>query len=65
MLPPRPSSTAMSPEDAIVNEQARERKDALVRGVTSIQAMREGIKRAGRAPPHLYLSPQSPLDESI
>ncbi|WP_061538409.1 cupin-like domain-containing protein [Collimonas fungivorans] len=48
LLPPRPSSTAMSPADALVKKQARERKDALVRGVASIQEMREAIKRASR-----------------
>lgn len=48
LLPPRPSSTAMSPEDAIVKKHARERKDALIRGVTSIQEMREAIRLAGR-----------------
>ncbi|AIY39367.1 JmjC domain protein [Collimonas arenae] len=48
LLPPRPSSTAISPEEAIAKKQARERKDALVRGVTSIQEMREAIKHASR-----------------
>ncbi|AMO93019.1 cupin-like domain protein [Collimonas fungivorans] len=38
----------MSPADALVKKQARERKDALVRGVASIQEMREAIKRASR-----------------
>ena len=38
----------MTPEDALVKKQTRERKDALIRGVTSIQEMREAIKRAGR-----------------
>ena len=48
LLPPRPSSTATSAEDALVKKQARERKDALVRGVTSIQEMRAAIRRASR-----------------
>ena len=48
----------MSPEDAIVKKQARERKDALVRGVTSIQEMREAIKRAGRDLPVISTVPR-------
>ncbi|WP_442783628.1 cupin-like domain-containing protein [Collimonas fungivorans] len=58
LLPPRPSSAAMSPEDVIVKKQARERKDALVRGVTSIQEMREAIKRAGRDLPVISAVPR-------
>jgi hypothetical protein len=58
LLPPRPSSTAMSPEDAIVKKQARERKDALVRGVASIQEMREAIKRASRNLPAISAVPR-------
>lgn len=46
-LPPRPP-VPMSPEEAIAKKQAREHKDAQVRGVTSIQEMREAIRRAGR-----------------
>jgi hypothetical protein len=40
-----------SPAEAIANKQAREQKDALVRGVTSIKEMREAIKRGARALP--------------
>jgi hypothetical protein len=58
LLPPRPSSTSMSPEDAIVKKQARERKDALVRGVTSIQEMREAIKRVARKLPTISAVPR-------
>ncbi len=47
-LPPRPSSAALSPADASARKQAREQKDALVRGVASIQEMREAIRRASR-----------------
>ncbi|MES2262313.1 MAG: cupin-like domain-containing protein [Pseudomonadota bacterium] len=47
-LPPRPASEFASPEDAIAKKQAREQKDAQVRGVTSIQEMREAIKRVAR-----------------
>lgn len=48
----------MSPEDAIVKKQARERKDALVRGVASIQEMREAIKRASRDLPAISAVPR-------
>ncbi|MFL9926792.1 cupin-like domain-containing protein [Herbaspirillum lusitanum] len=53
-LPPRPQATAltaMSPEQALARKQERERKDALIRGVTSIHEMREALKRASRALP--------------
>lgn len=49
--PPRPSPAAMSPADAMAQKQARERKDALVRGVTSIEDMRAAIRHASRALP--------------
>lgn len=46
-LPPRPPLHS-SPEEARARKQAREEKDALVRGVSSIHAMREAIRRAAR-----------------
>lgn len=58
LLPPRPSSAAMSPEEAIAKKQARERRDALVRGVNSIQEMREAIKCAGRDLPAISAVPR-------
>jgi hypothetical protein len=45
-LPPR-----LSPEEVIARKQMREQKDAQVRGVTSIQAMRDAIKRVARGLP--------------
>jgi len=57
-LPPVPASQSTSPEDAIAKKQARERKDALVRGVTSIQAMRDAIRRAGRDIPAIVAVPR-------
>jgi hypothetical protein len=45
-LPPR-----LSPEEVIARKQMREQKDAEVRGVTSIQEMRDAIKRAARGLP--------------
>ncbi|MDB5989391.1 MAG: JmjC domain protein [Herbaspirillum sp.] len=57
-LPPLPSSTAASPEDAIAKKQARDRRDGLIRGVTSIQEMREAIRRAGRDLPAISAVPR-------
>ena len=56
-LPPRPPAS-LSPEEAIARKQERERKDALVRGVTSIQQMREAIRRAGRDLPVISAVPR-------
>ncbi|MES3024638.1 MAG: cupin-like domain-containing protein [Pseudomonadota bacterium] len=50
--------TPASPEDAIAKKQARERKDALVRGVSSIQEMREAIKRVARGLPVISAVPR-------
>lgn len=49
--PPLTASRSASPEDALVKKQARELRDAQVRGVTSIQEMREAIKRVARSLP--------------
>jgi hypothetical protein len=57
-LPPLPVVNSASPEDAIARKQARERKDAQVRGVTSIDAMREAIRRAGRNLPSISEVPR-------
>jgi hypothetical protein len=46
--PPLAASRSTSPEDALAKKQAREQRDAQVRGVTSIHAMREAIRRAAR-----------------
>ena len=56
-LPPRVLASE-SPEQAIANKQAREHKDALVRGVTSIQEMRDAIKRAARGLPVISTVPR-------
>jgi len=45
-LPPRPLAEPLSPEQARLREQARQQRDAEIRGVTSIEAMREAIKRS-------------------
>ncbi len=49
--PPRSAFEAASPEAAMARKQALEQRDAQVRGVSSIAAMREAIKRAARAIP--------------
>jgi hypothetical protein len=57
-LPPRPSAEFSSPEAALARKQAREDKDAQVRGVTSIDAMREAIKQAARDLPGITEVPR-------
>ena len=49
--PPLTASRSTSPEDALAKKQARELRDAQVRGVTSIQEMRDAIKRVARGLP--------------
>ena len=49
-LPPR-IATPSTPEQLLAKKQAREQKDAQVRGVTSIDAMRNAIKQASRSLP--------------
>jgi len=55
-LPPTP--TLGSPDDAVAKKQARARKDAQVRGVASIDAMREAIRRAARTLPAISEVPR-------
>ena len=57
-LPPRPPAACSSPEAALARKQAREDKDAQVRGVTSIDAMREAIKQAARDLPGITEVPR-------
>jgi len=54
--PPLPVST--SPEDAIARKQAREQRDAFVRGVSSIDEMRAAIRRAAHALPVISSVPR-------
>jgi hypothetical protein len=51
-LPPRVLATE-TPEQAAARKLAREQRDAQVRGVASIHAMREAIKLASRGLPHI------------
>ena len=61
-LPPR-SAIPSTPEEMLAKKQAREQKDAQVRGVPSIDAMREAIKRAARTLPAITDVPRvGPLD---
>ncbi len=59
-LPPTllASISALSPEDAITRKAKREHKDAVVRAVTSIQDMRDAIKRAARHLPAISEVPR-------
>jgi hypothetical protein len=61
--PPLAASRPASPEEAAAKKQAREQRDAVVRGVTSIDAMREAIKLAARDLPTISEVPRlGPLD---
>ena len=58
-LPPtRQESESAWSADPAAQKLARERKDAQVRGVTSIQAMREAIKRVSRELPEISEVPR-------
>lgn len=48
----------MSPEEALAKKQAREQKDARIRGVTSIDAMCSAIRRAARELPPMAEVPR-------
>ncbi|MBA5686725.1 cupin-like domain-containing protein [Rugamonas apoptosis] len=56
--PPRSAFIAATPEAAIARKQVLEERDAQVRGVTSIQAMRDAIKLAARALPTIAEVPR-------
>ena len=61
-LPPR-IPVPLTPEEALAKRQAREQKDAQVRGVPSIATMRQAIKRAARTLPAITAVPRTgPLD---
>ncbi|HEU4374430.1 MAG TPA: cupin-like domain-containing protein [Telluria sp.] len=55
------ASRSTSPEDAIAKKQARELRDAQVRGVTSIDDMREAIKLIARGLPAIDAVPRMGL----
>lgn len=52
-LPPR-----LSPQEALARKAERERRDAAMRGVASIDAMREAIKEAARLLPPVAMLPR-------
>ena len=56
-LPPRPAP-ALTPEQAAARKRAREVKDAQVRGVESIAAMRDAIRQAAQALPAMAAVPR-------
>ncbi|MCC6069986.1 cupin-like domain-containing protein [Massilia sp. GCM10020059] len=58
VLPPLAASRATSPEEALAKQHMREARDALVRGVTSIQEMRDAIKHAARSLPAISEVPR-------
>jgi hypothetical protein len=58
-LPPlRQAQLPTSPADALAQKQAREQRDARVRGVTSIAEMRDAIRCAGRELPAISAVPR-------
>ncbi len=56
--PPLSASRFASPEEAASKKQAREQRDAQVRGVKSIEAMREAVRRAGHDLPAISAVPR-------
>jgi hypothetical protein len=58
LLPPLAASRTTSHPDPAARKLAREQKDAQVRGVTSIQAMREAIRRVARTLPPIVEVPR-------
>jgi hypothetical protein len=62
-LPPTRQQSEAAAADSAAHQEARERRDAQVRGVESIDAMRAAIKEAARALPLLAEVPRiKPLD---
>ncbi len=56
--PPLSASRFTSPEEAALKKLAREQRDAQVRGVTSIQAMRDAIRAVGHQLPPITAVPR-------
>ena len=57
-LPPRSASTALTAEEVLAKQLERERKDAVIRGVTSIADMREAIMRVSSDLPAMTTVPR-------
>lgn len=62
--PPLSASRSTSPQGAMAKKQAREQKDALVRGVTSIDDMRKAIRQAGGDLPTIAAVPRVVLRDA-
>jgi len=60
-LPPR---IVLSPAEAAAKKQAREERDAQLRGVASIHAMREAIRQASRQLPAIAAVPRVPAPDA-
>jgi hypothetical protein len=60
-LPPR---RILTPEEAAAKKQALEQRDAEIRGVSSIHAMREAIKQASRTLPVISAVPRVKLRDA-
>jgi hypothetical protein len=58
LLPPRRATAPLSAADALASQQARERRDALARGVTSIEDMRAAIRHAACRLPAITAIPR-------
>src|SRR5450830_579979 len=63
-LPPRLLAADASSAEVLARKQAREQKDALVRGVVSIQGMRDAIKHASRDLPTISAVPRISVPKS-
>ncbi|UVW28362.1 cupin-like domain-containing protein [Massilia sp. H6] len=59
-LPPLPAAAPATPEEAAARSQAREQRDAQVRGVASIGAMRAAVIEAARSLPRMSAVPRVP-----
>ena len=66
-LPPTSAMSAFqsaSLEDAVARKQARERKDAQVRAITSVPAMRDAIRRVARDLPAISTVPRVRIQDA-
>jgi hypothetical protein len=58
-LPPRAASLSLSADEALASKHARAHKDARIRGVSSIEAMRNAIRHRARDLPAMTTVPRS------
>ncbi|MBB3213642.1 hypothetical protein FHW67_002940 [Herbaspirillum sp. Sphag1AN] len=64
-LPPRPGLIAHSSVDTLAKKQAREQRDAQIRGVNSISEMREAIRQASRNLPMISTVPRIAVLDAV